>query len=92
MAMHVHRLPYTQLQKPANLQFSRGLQMKEMMLTLYANLRRLMNEEDGQDLVEYSLLIAVVVLFCCAAVDTVAGTIRDLVFADAAGVLTTYSK
>jgi pilus assembly protein Flp/PilA len=46
---------------------------------LYAKLQSLTNDEDGQDLVEYALLIALISLVAIAAVQNV-GTVVNSVF------------
>lgn len=61
--------------------------MKEMMLTLYVNLQHLLREEDGQDLVEYALIIALIALVCCAGLNSLASAINSVVFADTAGII-----
>ena len=51
-------------------------------------LRRLWQEEEGQDLTEYALLIVLVALVCISSMNTLAGAISD-VFSNAAGNLAT---
>ena len=61
--------------------------MMNTMLTLYFNLQRLLREEDGQDLVEYALIVAMIALACCAGLNSLASSINTVVFADTAGVI-----
>ena len=53
--------------------------MNNLILNLYAKLQSLTNDEDGQDLVEYALLIALISLVAIAAVQNV-GTVVNSVF------------
>ena len=61
--------------------------MKETMLALYFNLQRLLKAEDGQDLVEYALIVALIALGCCAGLNSLASAITNGFFADTAGVI-----
>ena len=45
--------------------------MNNLILNLFAKLQPLKNDEDGQDLVEYALLVALVALVSIAAVSNV---------------------
>ena len=45
--------------------------MNNLILNLFAKLQPLKNDEDGQDLVEYALLVALVALVSIAAVSGV---------------------
>src|SRR5215469_5479501 len=65
-----------------------GSHMNEMMLTLYVNLQHLLKEEDGQDLVEYALIVALIAIGCCAGLGSVATVINNLYLNKAAGILT----
>jgi pilus assembly protein Flp/PilA len=51
-------------------------------------LRRLWNEEEGQDLVEYGLLVVLIALVAIAAMNNLASSISN-VYANAAANLTT---
>ena len=46
--------------------------MNNLFLTLYVKLQNLMNREEGQDLVEYALLVCLVALAAIAGVNKVA--------------------
>jgi Flp pilus assembly pilin Flp len=52
------------------------------------NLRRLWSEEEGQDLVEYGLLVVLIALVAIAAMNNLASSISN-VYANAAANLTT---
>ena len=52
--------------------------MNNLFLTLYVKLQNLMNREEGQDLVEYALLVALIALVCVAAIQGVATGIEDV--------------
>lgn len=52
-------------------------------------MRRLWKEEDGQDLVEYGLLVVLIALTCVTAMNTLATTINTALFNKAGGALTT---
>jgi Flp pilus assembly pilin Flp len=49
-------------------------------------LRRLWQEEEGQDLTEYALLLVLIALVCISSMNSLAGAISD-VFSNAAGNL-----
>jgi pilus assembly protein Flp/PilA len=49
--------------------------MNDTMLKLYIKLQNLMAREEGQDLVEYALVVAVIALGATAAMGTLAGNI-----------------
>jgi Flp pilus assembly pilin Flp len=51
-------------------------------------LRRLWQDEEGQDLTEYALLLVLIALVCISSMNTLAGAISD-VFSNAAGNLST---
>ena len=61
--------------------------MKEMMLTLYVNLQHLLKEENGQDLVEYALIVALIALACVTGLNNLAGVINNIFFANTAGFI-----
>lgn len=60
--------------------------MNNALLKLYVKLQTLENGEDGQDLVEYSLLVAMIALACIAGVRHVA-TAVNAVFSNVSGSL-----
>jgi pilus assembly protein Flp/PilA len=49
--------------------------MNTMFLKLYVKFQDLMSREEGQDLVEYALVVAVIALGCIATMKTVATTV-----------------
>jgi pilus assembly protein Flp/PilA len=53
--------------------------MNNLFLALYVKLQSLMTREEGQDLVEYALLVALIALVCILAVGNL-GTIVNSVF------------
>jgi pilus assembly protein Flp/PilA len=50
--------------------------MKDMLLKLYLKIQALLTEEDGQDLVEYALIIALIALVCTAGLTGLATAIN----------------
>ena len=64
----------------------RGKQMKNLFLSLYVRLQTLMAREEGQDLVEYALLVALIALVCITGVNQVASAV-NLVFSNISGSL-----
>jgi pilus assembly protein Flp/PilA len=60
--------------------------MNNALLKLYVRIQALGNGEDGQDLVEYSLLVALIALACIAGVKHVA-TAVNTVFSNVSGSL-----
>ncbi len=60
--------------------------MKNLFLNLYVKLQTLKNGEEGQDLVEYALLVALIALVCVAGVQNVA-TAVNTVFSTISGSL-----
>ena len=52
-------------------------QMNTLLLKLYVKFQDLMNREDGQDLVEYALVIALVALAATAGMKTLATDISN---------------
>jgi pilus assembly protein Flp/PilA len=52
--------------------------MNNLFLTLYVKLQSLMNREEGQDLVEYALLVALIALVCVASINGVASAIKTV--------------
>lgn len=55
--------------------------MQNLFLHLYLKLQGFKNAQDGQDLVEYALLLALISLVCISSVGSVAGAIT-VVFSD----------
>jgi pilus assembly protein Flp/PilA len=49
--------------------------MNNMLVNLYVKFQDLMNREEGQDLVEYALVVALVALGCTAAVGNMGAAI-----------------
>ena len=52
--------------------------MNNLFLALYVKMQTLVNREDGQDLVEYALLIALVALVCISGVQGVATAVKTV--------------
>ena len=52
--------------------------MNNMLLSLYVKLQNLMNREEGQDLVEYALLLSLIALVCIGAINTVATQVKAI--------------
>ncbi|MGA2752411.1 MAG: Flp family type IVb pilin [Terracidiphilus sp.] len=50
--------------------------MNSLLLNLYAKFQSLKNGEEGQDLVEYSLLVALIALTCISGISKVAGGVN----------------
>ena len=57
-----------------------------MMLKLYTRLQNLTTGEEGQDLLEYALLVALIALVCVGAI-TLAGTNVNVIFGKIATAL-----
>ena len=51
--------------------------MKVMLLSLYCKIQALLAQEDGQDLVEYALIVALIALACCAGMNSLATAINN---------------
>ena len=51
--------------------------MKDMLLKLYVKGQDLLSREEGQDLVEYALIVALIALACCAGMKGLATAISD---------------
>jgi len=60
--------------------------MGNTLLKLYVKLQGLKNGEEGQDLVEYALLVALIALVCVTGVSNVASAINT-VFSNISGSL-----
>jgi pilus assembly protein Flp/PilA len=52
--------------------------MNHLILNLYARFQGLKNCEEGQDLVEYALLVALIALVCVAGVNNVANAVNNV--------------
>ena len=52
--------------------------MNNMLVSLYAKVQSLKNREEGQDLVEYALLVALIALVCIAGVNNVASAVNNV--------------
>lgn len=52
--------------------------MNNLFLTLYVKMQNLMNREEGQDLVEYALLVCLVALAAITGVNKVATAINTV--------------
>ena len=52
--------------------------MNNLFLTLFVKMQNLMNREEGQDLVEYALLVCLVALAAIAGVNKLAGAITTV--------------
>jgi pilus assembly protein Flp/PilA len=50
--------------------------MKNILLKLYIKFQNLLHEEDGQDLVEYALIVALIALAATAGMNTLATAIN----------------
>jgi pilus assembly protein Flp/PilA len=55
--------------------------MNNLFLAMYMKLQNLMNREEGQDLVEYALLVCLIALAAITGVNKVAGAVT-LVFSN----------
>jgi pilus assembly protein Flp/PilA len=62
----------------------------DMTMELITRLRALVNNDEGQDLLEYALLVALIALVCVGAIG-LAGTNVNIIFGKIAGALTTSS-
>ena len=49
--------------------------MKDIMLKLYIKVQNLISHEEGQDLVEYALIVALIALAATVGMKSLAGTI-----------------
>jgi pilus assembly protein Flp/PilA len=52
--------------------------MNSLFLNLYAQFQRLKNGEEGQDLVEYGLLVSLIALVCISSVTHVASVVSTM--------------
>jgi pilus assembly protein Flp/PilA len=60
--------------------------MRNTLLNLYVKFQGLKNSEEGQDLVEYALLVALIALVCIGGVKSVASAVNT-VFSNISGSL-----
>jgi len=51
--------------------------MKDMLLKLYIQAQNLISQDEGQDLVEYALIVALIALACCAGMKGLATAINN---------------
>jgi len=51
--------------------------MRVMLLSLYCKIQALLVQDDGQDLVEYALIVALIALACCAGMNSLASAINS---------------
>jgi pilus assembly protein Flp/PilA len=49
--------------------------MKDILLKLYIKIQGLLSQEDGQDLVEYALIVALIALACTVGMKSLATSI-----------------
>jgi pilus assembly protein Flp/PilA len=52
--------------------------MRDTLLKLYVKFQGLKNNEEGQDLVEYALLVALIALVCITGVNNVATAVNSV--------------
>ena len=52
--------------------------MRNILLNMYVKFQGLKNGEEGQDLVEYALLVALIALVCIAGVSSVATAVNTV--------------
>ena len=52
--------------------------MSNALMNLYVKFQSLKNDEQGQDLVEYALLVALIALVCIAGVNNVASAVNNV--------------
>lgn len=64
--------------------------MKEKLMLRYLQLRNLISDEQGQDLIEYALVVALIALAATAGMQTVATDINTA-FGNIGSKLTTYT-
>jgi len=60
--------------------------MRNSLLNLHVKFQSLKNGEEGQDLVEYALLVALIALVCISGVNSVASAVNT-VFSNISGSL-----
>jgi pilus assembly protein Flp/PilA len=52
--------------------------MKDMLLKLYIKIQDLLSQEEGQDLVEYALIVALIALAATAGIKTLGSSISTI--------------
>jgi pilus assembly protein Flp/PilA len=65
--------------------------MQARMMNLYFTLQNVLRQEEGQDLIEYALVVALIALAATAGMNTVATDI-NLAFSNIGSKLTTYTS
>jgi pilus assembly protein Flp/PilA len=65
--------------------------MKEKLMLRYIQLRNLISDEQGQDLIEYALVVALIALAATAGMQTVAKDI-NIAFTNIGSKLTSYTS
>ena len=65
----------------------KGPQMEIKLWTIYSGMQRLIKREEGQDLIEYALVVALIAFAAIASMQTVANDI-NLLFAAIGNALT----
>ena len=65
--------------------------MQARMMNLYFTLQNILKQEEGQDLIEYALVVALIALAATAGMNTVATDI-NLAFSNVGTKLTTYTS
>jgi pilus assembly protein Flp/PilA len=61
--------------------------MNQFMQNAFVKLQRVLSQEEGQDLVEYALIVALIAFACTAGMGTLANAINSS-FVSVAGALT----
>jgi len=51
--------------------------MKEILMSLYIKIQSLLSRDEGQDLVEYALIVALIALACTAGMSSLATAINN---------------
>jgi pilus assembly protein Flp/PilA len=64
--------------------------MQTILWNSYIKMRNLVREDDGQDLIEYALVVALIAFAATAGMNSVASSINNA-FSNLAGILNTYS-
>ena len=64
--------------------------MQTTLWNLYIKMRNLVLEDDGQDLIEYALVVALIAFAATAGMSSVASTINNA-FSNVSNTLTTYT-
>jgi pilus assembly protein Flp/PilA len=64
--------------------------MQTTLKNFYLKMQNLVHNEDGQDLIEYALVVALIAFAATAGMSSVAGTINNA-FGNIANSLTTYT-